>query len=260
MEQTPKQKVEEVFGKNADKYVTSSSHAKGDDLPLLVEWLQPEKTWTVLDIATGGGHVAKTLAPHVATVFSTDLTRTMLENTAKHLRNNFDNIEYVVADAEALPFLAETFGAAVCRIAPHHFPHPERFIAEVAKVLKTGGKFVLIDNVAPIDPELAEFMNTTERLRDRSHFRCLSKEEWSGLLQDNGMKELKSEDRRKTFDYPSWVARTAESEEQMSEVSRHLLGANQKAIDYFSINAKNGNVQNFTIDEWMALYEKMDQS
>lgn len=104
MDKTPKQKVKEVFGKNADKYVTSSSHAKGDDLPLIVEWLQPKKTWTALDIATGGGHVTKTLAPHVATVFSTDLTEEMLENTAKHLRGSFDNIQYVVADAEALPF------------------------------------------------------------------------------------------------------------------------------------------------------------
>ena len=259
MKKTPKQKVEEVFGKNADKYVTSNSHAKGDDLPLLVDWLKPEKTWKVLDIATGGGHVTKTLAPHVATVFSTDLTRAMLENTAKHLRQNFDNIEYVVADAEALPFLTETFDAAVCRIAPHHFPQPDRFISEVAKVLKTGGKFILIDNVAPADPELAEFMNTTERLRDHSHFRCLSKAEWATLLKENGMKELKSADRRKTFDYPSWVARTAESEGQMEEVSRHLTGATQKAIDYFAINGQDGKIQDFTIDEWMALFEKVDQ-
>ena len=258
MEKTPKQKVEEVFGKNADKYVTSNSHAKGDDLLLLVDWLQPERTWKVLDIATGGGHVTKTLAPHVATVFSTDLTRAMLENTAEHLWNNFDNIEYVVADAEALPFLAETFDAAVCRIAPHHFPHPERFIEEVSKVLKTGGKFILIDNVAPDDPELAEFMNTTESLRDRSHFRCLPKEEWANLLKDNGMKERKSVDRRKTFDYPSWVARTTENEEQVEEVSQHLIGATRKASEYFSINVQDGKVQNFTIDEWMALYEKME--
>ena len=256
MDKTPKQKVEEVFGKNADKYITSASHAKGDDLPLLVEWLQPEKTWTVLDIATGGGHVTKILAPHTAKVFSTDLTRAMLENTAKHLQGSFDNIQYVVADAEALPFLNETFDAAVCRIAPHHFPHPERFISEVSRVLKKDGQFILIDNVAPADLELAEFMNTTERLRDHSHSRCLSKEEWAGLLEENGMVELKSVDRRKTFDYPSWVARTAESDEQMEQVSQHLLGADEQTAAYFSIEVQNGNVQSFTIDEWMALYEK----
>lgn len=258
MDKTAKQKVKEVFGKNADKYVTSNSHAKGADLPLIVEWLQPKKTWTVLDIATGGGHVTKTLAPHTEAVFSTDLTEEMLENTAKHLRSSFDNIQYVVADAEALPFLKESFDAAVCRIAPHHFPHPDRFIAEVARVLKKGGKFVLIDNVAPADPELAEFMNTTEKLRDVSHSRCLPKEEWAGLLEQNGLVELKSADNRKTFDYPSWVARTAESEEQREQVSRHLLGANVKNTDYFSIEVSEGRVQNFTIDEWMALYEKAE--
>ncbi|MDQ0428136.1 ubiquinone/menaquinone biosynthesis C-methylase UbiE [Planomicrobium stackebrandtii] len=258
MDKTPKQKVKEVFGKNADKYVTSDSHAKGDDLSLLVEWLQPENTWTVLDIATGGGHVTKTLAPHAGTVFSTDLTEEMLENTAKHLRDSFDNIHYVVADAEALPFLKETFDAAICRIAPHHFPNPERFIAEMSRVLKKGGRFVLIDNVAPADSELAQFMNTTEKLRDDSHSRCLSKEEWKMLLEENGMVERKSADRRKTFDYPSWVERTTESKEQIERVSRHLLNSNEKTADYFSIEVQDGKVQTFTIDEWMALYEKAD--
>lgn len=256
MDKTTKQKVKEVFGKNADKYVVSDSHAKGDDLSKLVEWLEPEKTWTVLDIATGGGHVAKAIAPHAGTVFSTDLTEEMLENTAKHLRRSFDNIHYVVADAEALPFLTETFDAAICRIAPHHFPHPERFIAEMARVLKKGGRFILIDNVAPADRELALFMNTTEKLRDDSHSRCLSKEEWIMLLEENGMAELKDEDRRKTFDYPSWVERTTDSDEQVERVSQHLLGADEKTANYFSIKALDGKVRTFTIDEWMALYEK----
>lgn len=258
MDKTIKQKVKETFGKNADKYVTSDSHAKGDDLSQLVDWLQPDKKWTVLDIATGGGHVTKTLAPHAGMVFSTDLTEAMLENTAKHLRSSFDNVQFVLADAEALPFLKETFDAAVCRIAPHHFPHPERFIAEVSRVLTPGGKFMLIDNVAPADLELAEFMNTTEKLRDDSHSRCLSKEEWRNLLKKNGMVELKSADRKKTFHYPSWVARTAESEEQIEGVSRHLLGADEKTVHYFSIEIQNGAIQNFTIDEWMGLYEKRE--
>lgn len=258
MDKTTKQKVKEVFGKNADKYVTSESHSKGDDLSLLVEWLQPDKTWTVLDIATGGGHVTKTLAPRAGTVFSTDLTIAMLENTAKHLRSSFNNIHYVVADAEALPFLKGTFDAAICRIAPHHFPNPERFISEMSRVLKTGGRFILIDNVAPADPELAEFMNTTEKLRDDSHSRCLTKEEWARLLKEHGMVERKSADQRKTFDYPSWVTRTTENERQVERVSQHLLEADEKKAEYFSIVVRDGKVQHFTIDEWMALYEKVE--
>lgn len=258
MDNTVKQKVKETFGKNADKYITSDSHARADDLPLLIEWLQPDKTWTVLDIATGGGHVTKTLSPHAGMVFSTDLTEAMLENTADHLRGSFDNIQYVIADAEALPFLKATFDAAVCRIAPHHFPHPERFIAEASRVLKKGGRFILIDNVAPVDSELADFINTVEKLRDDSHSRCLSKEEWAKLLKEHGMKELKSADRKKILQYPSWVARTTENEEQAERVAGHLIAANEKAMDYFSIEIVNGDIRNFTIDEWMALYVKED--
>jgi ubiquinone/menaquinone biosynthesis C-methylase UbiE len=256
MEDSVKDKVKSVFGKNADKYVTSEIHAKGDDLPLLAEWLQPEKTWTVLDIATGGGHVSKALSPHVGTVVSTDLTEAMLENTAKHLRADFGNILYVVADAESLPFLADSFEAVVCRIAPHHFPHPEKFIKETARVLKPGGKFILIDNVAPENSELAVFMNTTEKLRDDSHARCLSKGEWRHLLAENALMEIQSLDRRKTFQYPTWVRRTAESEEQIEQVEQHLLGADAAAMDYFQISIQNGKVQNFVIDEWMAMYQK----
>ncbi|CEG21741.1 putative methyltransferase YcgJ [Planococcus massiliensis] len=256
MENTAKEKVKEIFGKNADKYVTSDIHAKGDDLALLVDWLKPKETWTVLDIATGGGHVSKTLAPHTSQVISTDLTEAMLENTAKHLRAEYQNIFYVVADAESLPFLNGTFDAAVCRIAPHHFPHLEKFIAETARVLKAGGRFVLIDNTAPEKEELAEFMNMTEKLRDDSHGRCLSKTEWRQLLQEHGLEEIQSADRKKTFQFPSWVRRTAETEEQIEQVRRHLLSATEEELNYFQIRQQHQEIESFAIDEWMVLAEK----
>lgn len=256
MENTAKEKVKEIFGKNADKYVTSDIHAKGDDLALLVDWLKPKETWTVLDIATGGGHVSKTLAPHTSQVISTDLTEAMLENTAKHLRAEYQNIFYVVADAESLPFLNGTFDAAVCRIAPHHFPHPEKFIAETARVLKAGGRFVLIDNTAPEKEELAEFMNMTEKLRDDSHGRCLSKTEWRQLLQEHRLEEIQSADRKKTFQFPSWVRRTAETEEQIEQVRRHLLSATEEELNYFQIRQQHQEIESFAIDEWMVLAEK----
>lgn len=259
MDESIKEKVKDVFGKNADKYRTSELHAKGDDLLLLTEWLQPEKTWTVLDIATGGGHVTKALAPQVKTVVSTDLTEQMLDNTASYLDAFFDNISYVIADAEALPFLSNRFDAVVCRIAPHHFPHPERFIKEAARVLRPEGKFVLIDNVAPEVQKLAEFMNKTEKLRDDSHARCLSKTEWMRLMNLNGLEEEKALDRKKTFEFPSWVARTAENDEQIERVKQHLLSADQETKEYFSLKVEGSAIQSFAIDEWMVLGKKSRQ-
>jgi len=256
MEESVKEKVKNIFGKNADKYRTSELHAKGDDLALLADWLEPKEAWTALDIATGGGHVTKALAPHVKTVFSTDLTEQMLENTAHHLDPLFENVFYVIADAEELPFLSNRFDAVVCRIAPHHFPHPEKFIQEAARVLKPNGKFVLIDNVAPENPQLARFMNKTEKLRDDSHCRCLSKAEWSELLHKHGLAITRSLDRKKTFQYPGWVARTTENEEQAERVKQHLLSADQQTANYFSLKVHEGNIQSFVIDEWMVMCTK----
>ncbi len=96
--------VKEQFSRNADKYVTSESHGKSEDLALLVQLLEPEPDWRVLDIATGGGHTAKSLAPHVAQVFATDLTREMLVSAHRYVTQHADNVWFIVADAENLPF------------------------------------------------------------------------------------------------------------------------------------------------------------
>ncbi|MEI4770117.1 methyltransferase domain-containing protein [Psychrobacillus sp. FJAT-51614] len=251
-----KNKVQEVFSKNAEKYVTSSTHAKGSDLSLLPSWLDLPTNSIVLDIATGGGHVVKALAPHASQVFATDLTYQMLEAAKRHLDQTESNISYVIADAESLPFLENTFDAVTCRIAPHHFPHPDIFVKEVARVLKHGGKFLLIDNIAPEEKELDEFVNHLEKLRDESHNRSYSINEWKTWFEQADLTLLKAEARKKTFDYPDWVRRTTTSEEQVKKVDSHLLLANDSISNYFSIQTSNDSIQSITIDEWMALAVK----
>jgi ubiquinone/menaquinone biosynthesis C-methylase UbiE len=123
--------VQEQFARNAEKYVKSESHAKANDLSEMIDWLVPNSSWVALDIATGGGHVTKALSPHVGQVFSTDLTHQMLEAAKRHLDVACKNVWYVIADSESLPFLDEAFDVVVCRIAPHHFPNPDRFVSEV---------------------------------------------------------------------------------------------------------------------------------
>lgn len=201
MSENVKRKVKSQFARNAESYIYSESHAKGKDLSLLVEWLRPEPNWTALDIATGGGHAAKVLSPYVNHVFSTDITKEMLTNTARHLNKSFRNIWYVIADAESLPFLDNTFEIVTCRIAPHHFPNPQRFISEVARVLKKDGSFLMVDNIAPKATDLAEFMNTMEKLRDESHVHCLTAERWRKIFNKEGLLVTKSECRKKLINF-----------------------------------------------------------
>jgi ubiquinone/menaquinone biosynthesis C-methylase UbiE len=251
-----KKKVMNQFGKNAEKYVASESHAKGEDLRILVEWLEPQSNWTALDIATGGGHVAKALSPYVAQVFATDLTKEMLANTARHLNQSCHNISYVIADAEKLPFLDNTFDIVTCRIAPHHFPNPHYFINEVARVLKPNGSFLMIDNVAPEEKHLAEFMNTFEKLRDESHAQCLSIDEWRRLFSSANLLEVNAQVRKKTYSFPTWLERTASSQSQIDRVNQYISNGSKEIHTYFNATFLNKKVQSLQVDEWMVLRKK----
>lgn len=251
-----KETVKDQFSRNAEKYITSETHAKGDDLALMIEWLQPKRDWTVLDIATGAGHVTKHLSPHVDHVFATDLTREMLATAQRHLSETCRNVWYMVADAEELPFLDQTFDVVTCRIAAHHFPNPNKFVLEAARVLKPGGKFLLIDNVVPDDDQFDQFVNKLEYLRDNSHVRCHRTKEWKAWATDSGLEMVNSRERKKTFDFPTWVRRTTESEEQVALVEQHILQSDNMMQEYCGLTMKDGKISSIYIDEWMVLFNK----
>ncbi|WP_100011018.1 class I SAM-dependent methyltransferase [Lentibacillus sediminis] len=250
-----KEVVKQKFAKNKAAYVTSTTHAKGADLPLLTQWLNPQQDMKILDIATGGGHVAKQLAPFVKQVIASDLTKEMLAHTSQHLLA-YSNIEYVLGDAEDLPFLDETFDVVTCRIAAHHFPNPSLFLQEANRVLKAGGSFLLIDNVAAENTELNYFINTLEEKRDSSHVCSLTIRKWRELLQESNFTIAKSEERKKRLPYEEWLNRTVDTEEEKQEITAFITNADQHIRDYFQIEMTDGSIAGFTIDEWMVLCKK----
>ena len=252
-----KDRVQKQFGRTAEEYVTSESHAKGEDLSLLVDWLSPKQTWIALDVATGGGHVARAVSPWVRTVFAVDLTQTMLEAARHHLMGEgVRNVHFVLADAESLPFLDETFDAVICRIAAHHFPQPEKFVQESWRVLKPGGSWLMIDNVAPDDSELATYMNTFEKMRDESHVQCPSIREWESWIKATGFHLKNSRIRQKEYPFASWVRRMVQSEEQVQRVEAYILSARPTVQEYFGIHMQNGHLESLHVDEWMVLCTK----
>lgn len=126
-----KQAVQTQFGRSAEAYVHSAIHAKGNDLKKLVEISEAQSTQHVLDVATGGGHVANALAPLSGHVVALDLTPEILTQAEKFIRGNgHDNVEFVQGDAEKMPFADESFDIVTCRIAPHHFPNIASFDGE----------------------------------------------------------------------------------------------------------------------------------
>src|ERR1019366_2941535 len=128
--------VQEQFGKNAAGYLTSTPHALGKSLERLGGLTPPQMSWRGVDIATGGGHVAYTFAPHVERVWATDITQEMLDLVkGEASKRGLANVRTTYAKAEALPFEDLSFDLVTTRIAPHHFDSIPEFLDEVHRVL-----------------------------------------------------------------------------------------------------------------------------
>jgi len=241
------ERVIQQFGKNASHYVTSQFHAKGEDLRKLVEIIAEENpTGELLDIATGGGHVANALAPYFKQVVALDLTPEMLEKAKGFIESNgIKNAAFVQGDAENLPFPNDSVGTVTCRIAAHHFSDVRKFVKEVQRILKEQGLFVLIDNVAPEVHDFDLFYNKVEKKRDPSHVRAYKKSEWISMLEHEGILVEEMFRFRKKFIFDTWCEMMDVTESEKQKLNDFMTQASKSFIDFFSVEIEEGKVQSF---------------
>lgn len=244
-----KAKAREQFGRAAEAYVASPGHAAGNDLARLVELAAPRPSNSALDISAGGGHVALALAPHVARVIASDLTPAMLTAARRFLtERGASNVEYVVADAEQLPFLDASFDLVTVRIAPHHYADIHAAVREMARVLVPGGRLVVIDNIAPEDPALDVAMNDWEKRRDPSHVRAYTATEWRGFLEEAGLRVSHEEIDRKTHAFAPWAERMRMPEEQRAALEADILAAPEHVRAAFAVVDADDRVVSWSSD------------
>ncbi len=236
-----KKLVQEQFGANAAAYVVSPTHAQGASLARLVELVAPRPAWRVLDVATAAGHTALAFAPHVAAVVGLDLTPQMLP-LARQLaaERGAANVSFAVGDVDDLPFVDGAFDVVTCRIAPHHFAGIGRFLDEAARVLRPGGVVAVVDNVVPgsrlrgrradRQRQAGDYVNAFEKLRDPSHVRCLSLEEWLDALTAAGLSLEAQETLDKRLTFETWAAR--HTPEMQLRLRAMLLQAPAEARDF----------------------------
>lgn len=221
------------FDRFAQRYVTSQGHAQGSDLDIMVAIASPRPEWIALDIATGGGHTALRLAHHVARVVATDLAPGMLAAAETHLRaQGAENVTFELADAQDLPFEAEQFDLVTCRIAPHHFADCPQFVREAARVLCPGGTLVVQDHILPPDKEAARYVDAFERLRDPSHNRAYSLDEWRQMFLDAGLQVTHVEQVTKEHTFLSWAERQDCTRETIQGLAAIVQDAPRAAYDW----------------------------
>jgi SAM-dependent methyltransferase len=185
--ESPEQAAREVFGERAAFYVGSTAHTDAAVLARVVELARPQAGWRALDVATGAGHTAFALAPHVSSVVAVDLTPEMLAE-ARKLRDarGIANVEFQVADVHSLPFADGALDLVTCRRAAHHFGDIRLALAEMRRVLLPGGRLVIDDRSVPDDGFIDECMNRLDALHDRSHVHEYRPGEWREMLEAGG--------------------------------------------------------------------------
>ena len=243
-----KARVQEQFGGSAERYVASAGHAAGDDLDQIVVWAEGGPDRIALDVATGGGHTALALSPHYGKVVASDLTPAMLAAAEVFLRQRgAQNVTFETADAEKLPFADATFDLVSCRIAPHHFARPADFVCEAARVLRPGGLFLLVDSIVPEELALASFLNHVEKLRDPTHVRSLTRDEWRGLAEAAGLSVEAEAIHRKTHGVDLWLERARTPETVRPRVIELFREAPSDAKSAFDIKiGPGGDVLSYT--------------
>lgn len=227
--------VRAQFGPAAAAYLASATHAAGEDLAHVVAFLDPRPDDRVLDLGCGVGHTLRRVAPLVRRAVGADATEGMLAGArALMSQEGITNVTLVAADAMALPFADGEFDGVTCRLAAHHFADAGRAFAEVARVLRPRGRFVLADNHAPDDPDLDRWVNDLERLRDPSHVREHTVGEWRVLLERAGLR-VTGEARSVTpIETEPWLARSrtdAAGAERVREMLRTAPAAARRAFD-----------------------------
>lgn len=175
------------FDRQSNRYGRSHILADTADLDAAMAHITAE-SGTALDVATGGGHAALFLARRGWQVTAGDIAPRMLENAARLAAEEGFTIATRLFPAEEIPFSAASFDLVSVRVAPHHFSSPAKFVAEVARVLRPGGSFLLIDGTVPDDDPASEaWLHAVEKLRDPSHGRFLSRQAWEKLVRDAGL-------------------------------------------------------------------------
>lgn len=205
------------WSERAEAYRQSKPHSQGADLDLVVEWAAGCKT--AIDVASGGGHVARRLQEAGLEVVTCDPAPGMQAD--------------VICFAEELPFPDASFDLAATRVAAHHFLDVEAAVRELARVAAT--RVIVVDNLY-----MGEAAEEADKIRDPSHRRNYTEAQWRVFLSEAGL-ELEEV---RLFDFPiefePWLERSAcagEDAERVRVLLADRITGGEVALDRIALKA-----------------------
>lgn len=197
-----------------------------------------------LDVATGGGHTGLLLAAKGYRVTLGDISKNMLMRAAALGAERGLSVETREFAAEAMPFGDGEFDLVSCRVAPHHFSDARGFVREVARVLKVGGYFLLIDgSIEDGKPEAEAWLHNVEKWRDPSHHRFWTQRTWETWCAESGLAVKSSELQPMLQPDLEWYFETAAtSPENRAKVREAVRMAPKDARELLRISEEGGKI------------------
>jgi ubiquinone/menaquinone biosynthesis C-methylase UbiE len=228
--------VERSFGPRAEAYLSSAVHAQGEDLAVLRALVAATPGARVLDLGCGGGHVSFAVAPVAAEVTACDLTPAMLQTVqAAAIDRGLANIRTRQASAEQLPFADASFDWVLSRYSAHHWRNVPQALAEARRVLHPAGRVCFIDVAGSSDPLLDTHLQAVELLRDPSHVRNYSPQEWLALFAAAGLPAKVTHQWRLPLEFASWVARIGTPEPRIAAIHTLWAAAPAEVREHYAL-------------------------
>lgn len=236
--------AQEQFAKQSQCYGRGHILENVEDVRAALEFISLPARAKVLDVATGGGHTGLFFAGLGHDVTLADLAQPMLDRAAKLAVERGLRVSTRQHAAEDFPWEDNCFDLVTCRVAPHHFSSPAKFVLETARVLKPDGWFLLIDGSIPDgEPEAEAWTHELEKLRDPSHHRFLTPRAWKELCAHAQLKVTHAE--LQPFKQPDlqWYFEAANtSPENRQKVLALIANAPESARRLFRLGEEDGKI------------------
>jgi ubiquinone/menaquinone biosynthesis C-methylase UbiE len=234
--------VKDQFNRQAIEFDNWSVTKNLEYLKAISEFISFKPDDTLLDVATGTGDFPLFVAPQIKHAVGIDISDKMIDMAKiKTAKRAITNVEFRVSDVEQVPFPDNCFSAVSSKSAFHHMPEYKRVFKEMARCCQTGGKVAVCDIVAFEDRDVDGFFERFEQCVDASHFKTLSRNEFTGLFNSHGISLEKSFEVEIEHTVAEYLGHAVQTEENLLELDNLLSRARDITClgDYWTFGKDN---------------------
>ncbi|MCR4531233.1 class I SAM-dependent methyltransferase [Acinetobacter venetianus] len=229
---------QQQYQDKSQAYFNSSVHAQGIEFEKMQQCIQAHQLKRVLDLGCGGGHVSYQVAPHVEQVTAYDLTPSMVELVVSQAQQKgLQNVVGQQGAAESLAFADGSFDCVISRYSAHHWQNVAQAMSEVHRVLTASGKAIIIDILGNSHPVIDTFFQTIETIRDPSHVRNYSLQEWMRFAEYAGFKVEMIEKQSLNLEFQSWTERMQTPAHAVQTIRYLQSKASDQAQQYYQVQS-----------------------